>query len=129
MDMVSLNSQEYDQLSMGVRIYCAQQLRELLDRLRPYVDGSFGDISPGHAQVFVGAVRDLGRLYQVQRGPREDKGIPAGRVEKMIEQAVQEAVQRALADQRQALEASQRLELESARTQLATSLEDVLARG
>lgn len=94
MDVERVDS-SFDAVSSSVRQHCALKLGEVIDALTPYVDGSMGDIAAGHVAVYVSAVKELGRLYQVQSRPRDADTrqlVPVEQVELLVQAAVAEAV-------------------------------------
>lgn len=113
MDLVKPDN--YDTISDNVRRFCADKLGALEEALRPYVNGDFNDIQPGHAAAYIATLKELGRLYQVHQRPRDpDDMIPAAEVDKML--AVAEArMAVAVAEAVEATEARIRGELEAAR--------------
>lgn len=57
-----------------VRTWTTAKLRELVEVLDPYVNGTLGDVSPRHATVYLQAVRELNKLwgaYEVPESPSE----------------------------------------------------------
>jgi hypothetical protein len=52
-----------------VRAYAASELRNLIEMLKPSIDGSYGPVNPRMVEVFMTALRDLGRLYRVHDAP------------------------------------------------------------
>lgn len=86
------NTDNYDEISDVVRRFCAERFYELERSLRPWIDGSFGDITPGHVNGYVAVLRELGRLYEAQKRPRAtDDMLPRAAVEQMLEAVRQEA--------------------------------------
>lgn len=61
----------YEQIQESLRPYLAQNLKVMFDALRPYVDGSFGEVAPAHAAAAVAVLRELGRLYRVAEIPKQ----------------------------------------------------------
>lgn len=102
-EMIVVDQQErFDQLSDGVRMFCAERCHELLKALSPYVNGDFNEINPGHVTAYMAVLRELAKLYQassrpVFRAPVQE-GIALDQVELMIESAVMAAVLRARED-------------------------------
>lgn len=102
----------FDDISDYVRRFCAERLYELEKSLRPWIDGSFGDISPAHLHAYVGVLRELGRLYEAHKRPRTDEGVPLAQVEAML-QREREAADARMAEAVAEAEARVRVELES----------------
>lgn len=67
--MSTVDRLDYNDISESVRRFCAERLHELEKSLRPLVDGSFGEVVPGHLNGYLATIRQLGRLYQVERPP------------------------------------------------------------
>lgn len=119
-DLVPL---DYDTISDNVRRFCAERFYELERSLRPWIDGSFGDISPAHISGYVSVLRELGRLYEAQKRPRTDEGqLSVKQVEAMLAAAREEADARIAAAVletelrvRHELETAQTKSIESAR--------------
>lgn len=81
MSPVELSEEEYwRRETEAARRFNTAKIRELLDALQPYVDGSFGPINPGHAVTYLRALNELGKLWRVY-----DKPVPV----KPVEQDVQ----------------------------------------
>lgn len=128
MDLVKQD--DYDVVSERVRTYIAQKLVALEQALEPYVNGDMGDIMPGHAGAYITLLKELGRLYEVQKRPRDpDALIPAAKVEQILaEQRLrldQEREQLILETElrvRRENEASATKSLESARLQVMDRL-------
>lgn len=136
MSMSDLVPLDYDTISDNVRRFCAERLYELERGLRPWVDGSFGDISPPHVTGYVTVLRELGRLYEAHKRPRQDEGVPMKQVEAMLAAAaveadarMQAAVAEAEARVRHELEASQTRSIESAKQTAMTKLLQLQTRG
>jgi hypothetical protein len=116
------NPNNYDEISDIVRKFCADRLYDLERSLRPWIDGSFGDISPAHITGYVSVLRELGRLYEAQKRPRQDQGLSLKEVEAMLQAAREEAdarIQAAVVETelrvRQELEAAATKSIESAK--------------
>lgn len=109
------NSASYDEISDIVRKFCADRLYEAERALRPWIDGSFGDVQPGHVTGYVTVLRELARLYNSHKPPRPDDDLlPRAAVEQMLAAAQLEAQQR-VDEAVAATELRVRMELESAR--------------
>jgi hypothetical protein len=117
MSMTALlpNKDNYDEISDIVRRFCTERLYELEKTLRPYIDGSFGEVSPPHTNSYIVLLRELARLYEAHKRPKQDDSIPTRQVEAMLEQLRQEADARM---QAAVVEAEQRVraELQAAST-------------
>jgi hypothetical protein len=125
-----MRADDYDNISNRVRQFCSERLYELERSLRPYVNGSFGEVLPGHLNGYLGVLKELGNLYQAHKRPRQDDElIPAAKVALLLEQAearMQAAVAAAVAEtearMRGELEAAQQLSIESAKMTVMTRL-------
>lgn len=121
---------EFADLSMSVRMFCAGELEAVVCALRPYVDGSFGEILPGHVAAFTSVVKELGRLFQANRPPAVGDGwVAADRVAVLVEEARVLAVEEALVLERERQAGGGRLALDAARGEVEASLAVVAGRG
>lgn len=85
MNMVRVDHVDYEDVSEGVRRFCAERLHELERSLRPLVDGSFGEVVPGHLAGYLATIRALGKLYQVEKPPRSLQDmVPAAKVREIL---------------------------------------------
>lgn len=120
-DGVDLIQQDlnHDELSEAVRHYSASKLYELVEKLEPFVDETVallqsGDVASAQMIIasnsvvrsYLTALKDLGKLYQVDREPAsQEEMIPASQLPMMIEAAVSKevdiAVEAALAEHRE----------------------------
>lgn len=131
MDLIRQDN--YDTISDHVRRFCATQLMELAGNLKPYLTGDYGDIQPGHVTAYVTCIKELGRLYETHKRPRDtDAFVPAAQVAKMLEAAearIQQAVQDAITETelrvRAELEASETKSLESSRSTVLSRLDQM----
>jgi hypothetical protein len=131
MDLVTYD--DYDQISERVRQLCAQKYVALIDNLQPYINGDFGDITPGHVSAYVSVVKELGRLYEAQKRPRDPEAmIPATKVaalleaaEARIEAAVAQAVLETEQRVRRELEAREAGDVQAARNTVLARLGDL----
>jgi hypothetical protein len=63
------DSQEEPDQAEQARLWATARLKELVESLRPYIDGTLGDISPRHAAVYVTAVKEINRLWSAYFNP------------------------------------------------------------
>src|SRR5574341_254774 len=87
---------QFAQLTEAVRAHNMAQIKELLAALKPYVEGMFGPINPGHVRVYLEALKQLGMYVKAFDRPAEkdpDEGL----------EAALESFQRAVAKQDTAL--------------------------
>lgn len=83
--MVRTEPMDHDGLSEQVRRFCAERYYELEKTLRPLVDNSFGEVLPGHLAGYIATLRELGRLYQTAKPPRDLQNlIPAAKVAEIL---------------------------------------------
>lgn len=76
---------DYEDISDKVRDFCAQRLYELEKSLRPLVDGTFGEVLPGHLAAYLTALRQLGRLYQTDKPPMALQNmVPMSKVQEIL---------------------------------------------
>lgn len=52
-----------------VRIWTTERLRTFIGTLQPYVDGTFGEVSPRHGALYLRAVAELNRLWNAKYLP------------------------------------------------------------
>ena len=69
---------EDDVLAMQpvIRSFLTHNFREVIEQLKPQVDGSYGPVNPRLLELYLAANRDLGKLYRVYDPPkkRQDDG-------------------------------------------------------
>lgn len=82
-----------------VRNYAATELRQLIELLKPMIDGSYGPVAPRMVEVYMTALWDLGRLYRVYDAPK----APQEREQEQVEVPAAELQARVL-DSLKALE-------------------------
>lgn len=116
--MNTVDTVNYDDVSEGVRRFCAERLYELEKGLRPMVDGTFGEVLPGHLAGYLAAIRQLGKLYQVDKPPRALQNMVAMSKVQEILAGIREQHDRELCEAVALAEAKVRSEL-SAGTQLS----------
>lgn len=128
---------DYADISNTVRHFCTQRLYELERSLRPWVDGSFGEINPGHLTGYLGALKELARLYQAHKppAPPEDM-VPVSQVQELVvrmeEQqrlAVQQAVSETETRVRMEAQLGQIAGIEAAKASVLAKLHDLGTRG
>lgn len=84
-DMMRSEPVDYDVIGDQVRRFCAEKLYDLEKGLRPLVDGTFGEVLPGHLAGYLATIRQLGKLYQVEKPPRDLANlIPAVKVQEIL---------------------------------------------
>lgn len=138
MDMMNtVDNVDYDDIAEGVRRFCAEKLYELEKSLRPLVDGTFGEVLPGHLAAYLAAVRQLGKLYQVDKPPRALQNlVPMDKVEQVLagmrEQhrlELEAAVAAAQARVRAELSSGEKLSVQRAQSTVLTKLKMLESRG
>lgn len=133
--------EDYDSISWSTRMFVAREMHLLLQELKPYVDGSLGEVAAGHVQAFVRVAHELAALFEGHKRPFEEKeaGIPAARVEQMLadqearfelqlEQAVRTAEAAVELRVRAEVAAVERLSLEQGRDAVLRQLQQVASR-
>lgn len=86
-DLVAADS--YEQIQDSLRPWLAQRLKGMYEALEPFVNGSYGEVIPGHAAAAVAVLRELGRLYRVQDPPAPQLvGVSEAEVQVRILEAV-----------------------------------------
>lgn len=69
---------EDDVLAMQpvIRSFLAHNFREVIEQLKPQVDGSYGPVNPRLLELYLTANRELGRLFRVYDAvkARQDDG-------------------------------------------------------
>lgn len=137
MDMARVDSVDYEQVSEGVRHFCAERLYELEKGLRPMVDGSFGEVLPGHLTGYLGVIKELGRLYQTAKPPRSLQDmIPMSKVQDILagmraahERELEAAVARAEERVRMEVTSGSKLTIQAAKATVLTKLRELESRG
>jgi hypothetical protein len=136
MDMLPRDTIDYDAVSDQVRRFCAERLYELERGLRPLVDGSFGEILPGHLNGYLTCLKELGKLYEVHKRPHElSQLVPMAKVEAVIagirEQHERELVEAVAAAEERArieLASGQQLSIKAAKSTVLARLHDLERR-
>jgi len=100
-DMVRMSPEDFEALGHQMRLANTGRLKQLLDSLEPYVDGSLGAVSPPHVNSYLKVTEQLGRLWGAYERPRPveaDKGVDE---EVMVLEARRAAVEAELAKLRE----------------------------
>lgn len=137
MDMVPREPDDYDNISDSVRRFCAERLYELEKSLRPLVDGSFGEVLPGHLAAYLMTIKNLGGLYQTHKRPAHLDGmIAAAKVQELVvgmelkhQRELAEAVARAEERVRMEVANGSKLSIKAARQTVLTRLHELESRG
>ena len=128
---------DYDAISDTVRNFCAERLYELEKSLRPLVDGTFGEVLPGHLSGYLSTLKDLAKLYEAHKRPHDLANmIPAVKVQQLLE-ATHEQWERKLTEEIARTEERVRMEvangsqrsIESAKSLVLARLNDLESRG
>lgn len=135
-EMLRADPVDYDNISEQVRGFCTQRLYELEKGLRPLVDGTFGEVLPGHLAGYLTTIRQLGKLYQAEKPPRDLQNlVPVAKVQEVLarmreqhEADVAAAVAAAELRVREELSHGSRRSIESAQTMIMGKLEDLEKR-
>lgn len=117
--------ESHDDVTEQVRRYSAMKLRQLLEDLAPYVDGSADDVSPAHGQLFLAAIKELGRLYQTHRPPKAPTGqmFTAEEMAQRLELVAAETEARVRAETAAAIAAEAAVTVEQGRDRVRAALE------
>ena len=134
--MNTVDTVNYDDVAEGVRRFCAERLYELEKSLRPLVDGSFGDVLPGHLTGYLNTIRQLGKLYQTERPPRALQDlVPMDKVQEILarmeaehERVLTLAVAEAEARVRREITSGQQLSVQAAKATVETRLLELESR-
>lgn len=71
-----------------VRLWTTNRLQTLIATLTPYIDGTFGDVSPRHGTLYLRAVGELNRLWNARYLPPPPEPEPEPEEEvRTVEQA------------------------------------------
>ena len=54
-----------------IRAFLTHNFREVIEQLKPQVDGSYGPVNPRLLELYLAANRDLGKLYRVYDPPKK----------------------------------------------------------
>jgi len=135
--MSTIDTVNYDDIAEGVRHFCAERLYELEKTLRPLVDGSFGEVVPGHLTGYLNTIRALGKLYQVEKPPRALQDlVPMDKVQEILagmraehERVLAVAVAEAEARVRMEVASGQQLSIQAAQSTVLSRLMELEARG
>ena len=68
-DLERFSPEEYDDLSLQMKMANTARFKALLDALEPYVDGSAGAISPPHVVQYIKVAAELGKLWHAYDRP------------------------------------------------------------
>lgn len=130
MTLTPMDPPDYDTIGNTVRHFCTERLYELERSLRPLVDGSFGEIIPGHLQGYLGVLKELAKLYQAHKPPRDlEELVPVNKVQQLLarmseqhEQQLLEAVEAAEVRVRLELAQGERVGIEAAKSTVLEKL-------
>jgi len=128
--LVSRETIDYDAISDTVRAFCADRLYDLERSLRPLVDGSFGEVLPGHLNGYLGVLRELAKLYEAHKRPRDAEAlVPVGKVQQLLaaaedawSQRLEQAVQEAKDQVRMEIAGGQQLSIQAAKDTVSSKL-------
>lgn len=91
-DMVRMTPEDFDALGHQMRLANTGRLKQLLDSLEPYVDGSLGAVSPPHVNSYLKVTEQLGRLWGAYDRPRPAEAAVGEEEELMVLEARRAAV-------------------------------------
>ena len=100
-ELERFSAEEYDELSLQMKMANTARFKALLDSLEPYVDGSMGAVSPPHVTQYVKVAAELGKLWHAYDRPaRGPEGVDEAQ-EVLVLEARQAAVVAELAKLRE----------------------------
>lgn len=70
-DLVRMNPENQAQLAWQMKLANTARIKDMIDALEPYCDGSLGAVSPPHANTRLKAIRELGLLWNSYDKPAE----------------------------------------------------------
>lgn len=129
-EMVRADPVDYDIIGDQVRKFCTERLFELEKNLRPLVDNTFGEVQPGHLAGYLAGIRQLGRLYQAEKPPRDLQNlVPMTKVQEVLarmgerhQAELERAVAEAEARVRMELSSGSRVSIQAAQAAIETKL-------
>lgn len=68
-DLVRMSPDEAEVARQRVKLENTRLIMELIESLKPYIDGTLGPVSPNHANSFLKAVREVGLLWDAYAKP------------------------------------------------------------
>lgn len=68
-DIALMGEDEWASARMAARAYNTVKLREMVEVLAPYVDGSMGVVSAPHLKLYLQTLKDMAALYQLSAPP------------------------------------------------------------
>lgn len=75
-DALVNSGEDWQALAGQVRLHNSARIKDLLDALKPYVDGSVGMVSPSHGKLYLAALSDLAKLYRAYEPPEKAVEAP-----------------------------------------------------
>jgi len=92
-DLVRMSAEEFESARERVRIESTRLYMELIESLKPYIDGSLGPVSPNHANSFLKAVREVNLLWDAYARPAQVvEEVKGGDLDPMVLEARQAQV-------------------------------------
>jgi hypothetical protein len=91
-DLARMSPEEHEALKQQMRLANTARMKNLLDAMEPYVDGSLGPVSAPHVSVYLKVCRELGLLWHAYDKPAAVEAEVSVDEEVMVLQARQEAV-------------------------------------
>jgi hypothetical protein len=68
-EMQRLEPDQFQELADQMRMANTVRLKNVIDSLEAYIDGTLGAVSPAHVNAYVKTVRELGLLWRVYDRP------------------------------------------------------------
>lgn len=101
MDLVRMSPEDHEAARDRFKVENTKMIMELIESLKPYIDGSLGPVSPNHANSYLKAVREVGLIWDVYARPVKAEEVKGPDQEAMVLAARQEAVLAELAKLRE----------------------------
>ena len=89
-DLARMSPEDYAALGDQMRMANTGRLKQILDGLEPYCDGSLGPVSLAHVNAYVKTVRELGLMWHAYDRPSggvEEKSVEVVQMELEARQA------------------------------------------
>lgn len=77
-----------------VRIWTTERLRAFIHTLQPYIDGTFGEVSPRHGSLYLRAVQELNRIWNARYLPPPPEPEPEPEEQEQAREVEQAALVR-----------------------------------
>lgn len=101
MDLVRMSPEDHEAARDRVKVESTRLYMELLDSLKPYIDGTLGPVSPNHAAVYLKTIREVNLLWDAYAKPKAAEEVRGGDEDQMVLEARQAQVSQELAKLRE----------------------------